>query len=122
MTSLEKLIASKLKGLNKTLSIAESCTGGSICSKIVEGNLGSVKFRKEASVCKYIVPKGYGSNPSKDTTLVVDDGSKFANGDYILIGQEIMKVTGVSTNDLTVSTTICCSSFNPNCMLNPLVL
>ena len=31
MSSLEKLIASKLKELNKTLSIAESCTGGSIC-------------------------------------------------------------------------------------------
>ena len=45
-----------------------------------------------------------GSNFSASaTTLVVDDGSKFANGDYILIGQEIMKVTGVSTNDLTVT-------------------
>ena len=48
----------------------------SICMNIVEGNLGEVNFRKEASVCKYIVPKGYGSNPVKDATLVVDDSYK----------------------------------------------
>ena len=45
MTSLEKLIASKLKGLNKTLSVAESCTGGSICSKIVSTQGASVFFQ-----------------------------------------------------------------------------
>ena len=45
----------------------------SICMNIVEGSLGEVEFRKEASVCKYIVPEGYGSNPAKDATLVVDD-------------------------------------------------
>ena len=45
----------------------------SICMNIVEGSLGEVKFKKEASVCKYIVPEGYGSNPAQDATLVVDD-------------------------------------------------
>ena len=48
----------------------------SICMNIVEGTLGEINFRKEASVCKYIVPKGYGSNPAKDATLVVDDSYK----------------------------------------------
>jgi hypothetical protein len=38
-----------------------------------------------------------------ETGVDVDDGSKFASGDYILVGQEIMKVTGVSTNTLTVT-------------------
>jgi len=38
-----------------------------------------------------------------ETGVDVDDGSKFANGDYILVDQEIMKVTGVSTNTLTVT-------------------
>jgi hypothetical protein len=45
-------------------------------------------------------------NEALDTTetgVDVDDGSKFANGDYILIDQEIMKVTGVSSNTLTVT-------------------
>ena len=45
----------------------------SICMNIVEGNLGDVRFRKEASVCKYIVPEGYGSNPVNDATLLVGD-------------------------------------------------
>ena len=48
------------------------------------------------------VNMGSGINNSA-TTLTVDDGSKFANGDFILVGQEIMKVTGVSTNALTVT-------------------
>ena len=45
----------------------------SVCSNIVEGTLKSVIFRNEASVCKYVVPKGYGSNPSVDATLVVNE-------------------------------------------------
>ncbi len=45
----------------------------SVCSNMVEGTLKSVIFRNEASVCKYVVPKGYGSNPSVDTTLEVDE-------------------------------------------------
>ena len=45
----------------------------SVCMNIVEGNMHDVSFRKEASVCKYIVPKGYGSNPAKDATLEVDE-------------------------------------------------
>ncbi|HJM16924.1 MAG TPA: phosphoribosylamine--glycine ligase [Candidatus Poseidoniia archaeon] len=58
----------------------------SICSKIVEGNLDSVKFRNEASVCKYIVPKGYGSNPSNDTTIVIEDSyKKYSNLYYAAV-------------------------------------
>ena len=45
----------------------------SVCMGIVEGCLDSVKFRSEASVCKYIVPKGYGTEPAKDATIVVND-------------------------------------------------
>ena len=45
----------------------------SVCMNIVEGCLNSVKFRSEASVCKYIVPKGYGTKPAKDATIVVND-------------------------------------------------
>ena len=44
----------------------------SVCSSIVNGTLSSVNFRYEASVCKYVVPEGYGSNPAKDASLVVD--------------------------------------------------
>jgi len=38
-----------------------------------------------------------------ETAVDVDTGATFASGDYILIDQEIMKVTGVSSNTLTVT-------------------
>ena len=37
-----------------------------------------------------------------ETDVTVDDGSKFAANDYILVGQEIMKISSISSNDLTV--------------------
>jgi hypothetical protein len=37
-----------------------------------------------------------------ETDVDVDDGSKFAANDYILVDQEIMKVSSVSSNTLTV--------------------
>lgn len=37
-----------------------------------------------------------------DTTVTVDDGSIFRANDVIKIGEELLKVTAVSTNDLTV--------------------
>ena len=40
---------------------------------LANGSLVDVKFRNEASVCKYVVPKGYGSNPANDATLIVND-------------------------------------------------
>ena len=61
----------------------------SVCSDIVDGSLGSVNFRKEASVCKYIVPEGYGSNPSPDATLVVNERYKeFSNLYYAAVNVE----------------------------------
>ena len=38
-----------------------------------------------------------------ETDIDVDTGATFASGDYILIDQELMKVTGVSSNTLTVT-------------------
>ena len=61
----------------------------SVCSDIIDGSLGSVNFRKEASVCKYIVPEGYGSNPSPDATLVVNESYKeFSNLYYAAVNVE----------------------------------
>ena len=45
----------------------------SICYSMADGKIDQIKFRKQASVCKYVVPEGYGSNPVKDATLVVDE-------------------------------------------------
>ena len=48
----------------------------SVCMSMAIGSLVDVKFRNEASVCKYVVPKGYGSNPASDATLIVNDSYK----------------------------------------------
>lgn len=34
-----------------------------VCQQIVDGNLTSVDFQHKATVCKYVVPKGYPTNP-----------------------------------------------------------
>ena len=61
----------------------------SICISIDQGTLKSINFRNEASVCKYIVPKGYGSNPSMDTNLVVDESYKnYSNLYYAAVNQD----------------------------------
>lgn len=65
MSYLEKVIASKLKELNKTLSIAESCTGGAICSKLVS-NSGASTYFKGGVVCY--------STESKVNILGIDRG------------------------------------------------
>ena len=45
----------------------------SVCLNMAGGTLDSVNFKREASVCKYIVPEGYGTRPAKDATLLVND-------------------------------------------------
>ena len=44
-----------------------------------------------------------GGYTATDVTLTVDDGSKFAVGQTILIGSEQHYITAISTNDLTVT-------------------
>ena len=44
-----------------------------------------------------------GTFSNSDTTLTVSDGAGIAANDFILIDNEILKVTNVATNDLTVT-------------------
>ena len=76
MSSIEKIIASKLKDMNKSISIAESCTGGAICSKIVHNKGASIIF-KGGIICY--------STESKMKLLDLD--SKIIRREYILEGQ-----------------------------------
>ena len=88
MTSLEKLIASKLKVLNKTLSVAESCTGGSICSKIVLTQGASVFF--QGGVVCY-------STESKINILGLD--SKIINK-HSVVSKEVCELMAISVKNL----------------------
>jgi phosphoribosylamine--glycine ligase len=44
-----------------------------ILERIIDGNLKDARFEKKATVCKYLVPKGYPDSPKKDAILEVDE-------------------------------------------------
>lgn len=44
----------------------------SICISILEGRLGHVDFEKAATVCKYLVPKGYPDSPVAEVPVPID--------------------------------------------------
>jgi phosphoribosylamine--glycine ligase len=44
-----------------------------ICMKILDGKLGSVEFEKCATVCKYLVPKGYPDNLERGMELSIKE-------------------------------------------------
>jgi len=47
-----------------------------VCVRLTGGNLPSnVKFARKATVCKYVVPMGYGSHPKAGEQLKVDEES-----------------------------------------------
>jgi len=51
------------------------------CTRIAEGSLRTnVRFRREASVCKYVVPIGYGTKPVPGEALAVDEAAIAATG------------------------------------------
>ena len=84
MVSLEQVIASKFKELKKTLSVAESCTGGSICSRIVS-NEGASTYFKGGVVCY--------STESKTNILGLD--AKTIN-DYSVVSKEVCELMAIS--------------------------
>lgn len=44
-----------------------------ICKNIVDGTLKGAEFASKATVCKYIVPKGYPGNATPDQVIKVDE-------------------------------------------------
>ncbi|MFQ5837178.1 MAG: phosphoribosylamine--glycine ligase [Thermoplasmata archaeon] len=55
-----------------------------ICWSIVDGKLAeSVRFEKKATVCKYVVPEGYGTVPKAGEELFVDEEAVRGNGAYL---------------------------------------
>ena len=88
MGSLEKEIEFKLRELNETLSVAESCTGGSICSRIVS-NEGASTYFKGGVVCY--------STESKINILGID--AKIIN-DYSVVSKEVCESMAISVKNL----------------------
>ena len=45
-----------------------------LCERLVDGNLpAAARFGKKATVCKYVVPSGYGTKPKAGTPIEVDE-------------------------------------------------
>lgn len=46
-----------------------------ICQAMIDGRLSgtSIRFSHKATVCKYVVPKGYGINPMADKEIKIDE-------------------------------------------------
>ncbi len=53
-----------------------------ICTAMVDGTLSrkKVDFRRKSTVCKYVVPEGYGTNPMKGEKIFVDENAIKAEG------------------------------------------
>ncbi|RMF90038.1 MAG: phosphoribosylamine--glycine ligase [Methanobacteriota archaeon] len=54
------------------LSIMEGDLGA-ISEAIIDGSLGQVGFQRKATVCKYVVPEGYGVSPVSGELIHVDE-------------------------------------------------
>jgi len=44
-----------------------------VCREVIEGSLGEVDFERRATVCKYVVPLGYGVKPVSGRELRIDE-------------------------------------------------
>ncbi|HYW01925.1 MAG TPA: phosphoribosylamine--glycine ligase [Candidatus Acidoferrum sp.] len=83
-----------------------------ICQRIGDGNLtqNAVCFRREASVCKYLVPEGYPETPAKDENIDVDEEAvkregaqlyfanvNVRNGNIVTTSSRTLAVVGTSS-------------------------
>ena len=60
-----------------------------ICWAVINGTLDQqpVEFLKKATVCKYVVPHGYGTNPEVGTRLEIDRAAIEAQGGRVFFGK-----------------------------------
>ena len=61
-----------------------------VCNSIINQSLGKikVKFQNKATVCKYVVPKGYPDNPVKNEKIIIGNIPKAARLYYASVDQK----------------------------------
>ena len=100
-TSLQEIVSINASGINtttNTLTITRSALG-TTAGEIPPGRLATAW---SASGTVTAIDEG-GTFAAADTTLTVVNSTGFVTGSYILIDNEILEVTGVAGNDLTVT-------------------
>ena len=72
-----------------------------ICRQIGDGNLKQkdVCFRREASVCKYLVPEGYPENPATNEIVQIDEEAVKREGAQLYFAN----VNAINGNVVTTS-------------------
>ncbi len=76
-----------------------------ICERIVNGNLRGAKFADKATVCKYIVPKGYPGSAVPDQVIDVDENKINETGSqvyYAAVNEKDGKVYSSSSRALGI--------------------
>jgi phosphoribosylamine---glycine ligase len=58
-----------------------------LCGRLVDGNLPmAARFARKATVCKYVVPEGYGTKPKAGTPIVVNEAGVSKSGAALFYG------------------------------------
>jgi phosphoribosylamine--glycine ligase len=76
-----------------------------ICENIIDGSLGKVDFYSKATVCKYVVPKGYGIKSMSGQELQVDEKRIKASGAivyYAAVNEEGGQITTTTSRSVGV--------------------
>jgi len=78
-----------------------------ICNDIVAGNLSTskVKFQKKATVCKYVVPEGYGTKSKSGHEIRVDESGVVSEGAHLYyanVNEEGGKILTTSSRSIGV--------------------
>ena len=78
-----------------------------VCKKIAEGDISDldVSFQKKSSVCKYIVPEGYGIDPVSGAELEIDEEAIEAEGAqlfYASVDEKDGKIYTTTSRSLAV--------------------
>lgn len=105
--NMQTALFNSLKLKNKTISVAESCTGGLICSNIVEIS-GVSDFFKLGVVCY--------SNEAKEKIIGVkrDSLEKFGAVSFKVAKEMAQGVRKISNSDIAISTTGIAGPFGGN--------
>jgi len=100
-TNTDEIISIDASGINLTTNVLTVTRGalGTTAAAIPAGVL-STAWSASATVTTINEGATYAAG---DTTLTVTDSTGFVTGGYILVDNEIMEITGVAGNDITVN-------------------
>lgn len=81
-----------------------------ICMAMIDGTLSQkrIKFDKKSTVCKYVVPRGYGINPEGGKSLIVNEHAIQDAGGmlfYASVNEEHGNICTTSSRSLAVTAT-----------------